>query len=373
MGLMGLMRLMGLGLLPLLILLAGCSGDSEDGWQQEHRRQSLTLFLGAPDFSQTRSLPDGYKSYGELYPQANTTLSTIKVFMTSASTCSDGVMTYKGDNVWSSEIAVDKEKTYHIYGFMPSSGGAILGMLDGESDYTSGSKVTINNLDAVTPADICVIVGVKETNSTGTVNTPDLGYFSFLGKAEDNYSFLLLDHLYAGLHFRIRVDEEYNTLRTIMLKELKLKANGIQKKVNVVVNLWSKEYAQTQPGYDASKYDPIHSATYMATGGGSSAENILFPLAEEGPLELTTGYQDFLGCFAPGTCRDFTLISTYDVYDRKGNLIRKNEKAENHITFGDHLARGKINRYNMTVAPTYLYVLSEPDLDNPTIEVTAAP
>ncbi len=276
-------------------------------------------------------------------------------------------MTYKGDNVWSSEIAVDKDTEYHIYGFMPSSGDytstltALHG--SGDADFTQGAQLTVTNLDAVTPADICVIVGVKETNSTGTVNSPELGYFSFPGKAEDNYAFLLLDHLYAGLHFRIRVNEEYNSIRTIKLKELKLKANDIQPKVNVVLKIWSKDFAKEQDGYDASKYDPIEEVTYTATGVGTYAETTLYPINGEDPLELTTSYADFLGCFAPGTCRNFTLESTYDVYDKKGNLIRQDETAENQITFGDHLQRGKVNRYNITVTPSYLYMLSEPDLD----------
>ena len=67
------------------------------------------------------------------------------------------------------------------------------------------------------------------------------------------------------------------------------------------------------------------------------------------------------------------LTSTYDVYDRKGNLIRLNCKATNTMVLKDMLTdqtvteRGKRYTINMTIQPTYLYMLSEPDLDNPTV------
>ena len=62
------------------------------------------------------------------------------------------------------------------------------------------------------------------------------------------------------------------------------------------------------------------------------------------------------------------MVTTYDVYDRKGNLIRENSEATNKLP---NLAavRGQKVQVNLTVNPTYLYVLSDPDLDNPTITI----
>ena len=56
------------------------------------------------------------------------------------------------------------------------------------------------------------------------------------------------------------------------------------------------------------------------------------------------------------------------VYDRKGNLIRKGCEATNKIPDLE-ASRGQRVQLNLTVNPTYLYVLSDPDLDNPTVKV----
>jgi hypothetical protein len=78
---------------------------------------------------------------------------------------------------------------------------------------------------------------------------------------------------------------------------------------------------------------------------------------------------------APIGMTDFTLVCQYDVYDTNGNLIRENQTAENKINVNSlftttiSLQRGTRYILYLTVNPTYLYMMSEPDLDNPTIEV----
>ena len=69
----------------------------------------------------------------------------------------------------------------------------------------------------------------------------------------------------------------------------------------------------------------------------------------------------------------YILRSTYDVYDKKGNLVRQGCVAENRIEpaeiFGSsQLRRGWKYTIQLKLKPTYLYVMSDPDLDNPTIE-----
>jgi len=69
------------------------------------------------------------------------------------------------------------------------------------------------------------------------------------------------------------------------------------------------------------------------------------------------------------------LISTYDVYDKKGNLIRENCTATNTIDIANLFSgqtetlRGRRYTINLTINPTYLYMLSEPDLNDPTVVV----
>ncbi len=360
------------------MVLGGCSTREDDETPVDSpETHTVSFILGAPNFEEmTRAdLPSGFKTYAELYPQAAVSLSTIRAFMTTASEKgTGGVLVYRGEDRWSSNIPVEENKQYYVYGFMPKT---IAGTVDisanhgsNENDYSNGATLTITDLDAVTPADVCIIVGVESTNQAGTTGTPELGYFDYTGKVEDNYAYILLDHLYAGLHFRMRVNEVYNTLRTIKLKSMVLKANIESSTVNATIKLWSKAYASQLTGYDEELYDPIESAVFTSnTSTGHYAEAQLYPIEGTDALELTTSYKDFLGCFAPGTCKSYTLISTYDVYDRKGNLIRQNQTAKNKIEFGNELARGKINKYNLTVNPTYLYVLSDPDLDSPTVVI----
>ena len=77
------------------------------------------------------------------------------------------------------------------------------------------------------------------------------------------------------------------------------------------------------------------------------------------------------------------LRTTYDVYDNnpseghpEGNLIRQKCVAENKIipqqlfTNVSSLARGYMYTINLTIEPTYLYMLSEPDLDNPAVVIS---
>ena len=93
-------------------------------------------------------------------------------------------------------------------------------------------------------------------------------------------------------------------------------------------------------------------------------------------------YNDFLGCLVPGSTDNFVLRTTYDVYDTnvttahpEGNLIRKDCVAENKINTNliaelTQLRAGELFTVNLLIKPTFLYMLSEPDLDNPTITIT---
>ena len=86
-------------------------------------------------------------------------------------------------------------------------------------------------------------------------------------------------------------------------------------------------------------------------------------------LWLTATDQPFLACFCPSTNTNFVLETNYDVYDRYDHLFRANQTARKRIKLQWSLTSGQIHTINITVSPTYLYVLSDPDLDNPTFNV----
>ena len=83
----------------------------------------------------------------------------------------------------------------------------------------------------------------------------------------------------------------------------------------------------------------------------------------------------------PGSTQNFVLKTTYDVYDKdtsvkpEGNLIRKDCVAENIINPNKvagfpSLRAGELFTVKLLIQPTFLYMLSEPDLDNPTITIS---
>ena len=110
------------------------------------------------------------------------------------------------------------------------------------------------------------------------------------------------------------------------------------------------------------------------TPDNSSADAEL-ELLYEGEVALNTSVPvNFMGSFIPGSTAYFKVRTTYDVYDKKGNLLREGSTAENTISLRDIFQTATIERGHMfsitfTVQPTYYYVLSGYDLNTPTMEI----
>ena len=92
--------------------------------------------------------------------------------------------------------------------------------------------------------------------------------------------------------------------------------------------------------------------------------------SEEGKALSATTELELSGNIIPGCTDVLSLVTTYDVYDRKGHLVRKDCVATNKLPSSlvlSTLKAGERQPVALTVAPTYIYVLSDPDLDNPTL------
>ncbi len=398
------------------LLMTGCESDSIDPADNRPRTtvellSYSTPFLDVAPWSPTRSgnetnfnfptgytdqLPNGYVSYDVLHPHASTDDSTIGVFMTPDDIDPTDNFIYQGlDNgvsVWKSSIVVEKDKEYYIYGFMPRSGAetATITSLNGigGDDYANGAVISINNYDALTTADVSVIVGLRwadeqeKINGTKNSDVP-LGHFHYVGEDDgNNRLFVLLKHIYAGLHFATAVDPVYHNLRTIRITKVELTAVGINETVNLTITLEANNAGT----------DPMTGVTYVSSSSNPSNKTITLyektddpnDFGEEVPVYVPNSvdcYKDFLGCLVPGSTNNFVLKTTYDVYDTnvttahpEGNLIRKDCVAENVINpniiqgFPD-LQAGQLFTVNLLIQPTYLYILSDPDLDNPTIVI----
>ena len=314
------------------LLAVSCSSDSS-GEQQRSTGSPLQVvpYIAAyqsNDALSRRAVSTGYSAYTPNQDIA------IGLYLLPEETPSVKLLRYTS-GAWHSQTTVANNKDYTIYGFMP------------KKDQNSENVVlTLSNIDAVSPDDICFITGVKDL-------TGDLlqGQFGYKGKEDENYIRLLMDHLFASVKFNFTVDTDYSKLRTIKLKSLKLSTTTAPVTATITLT------PNTTDAYPAS-------VAYTTSAGASTAT---FFESEDGEAIPTTN-TDFICCFAPSASNTMTLVTTYDVYDSKGNLIRKDCEAKNKLPDLE-AQRGWQVTLNLKVSPTYLYQLSEPDLDNPTITI----
>jgi hypothetical protein len=124
---------------------------------------------------------------------------------------------------------------------------------------------------------------------------------------------------------------------------------------------------------NTTQSDPVQSVAY--SGLTDTERTVTFFESTEG-VALTATATEQTGatcCFVPTLSNDLSLVATYDVYDKNDNRVRKDCVAENSIYINSFLPagtswkRGSMLKLSLTVKPTYLYMLSEPDLDNPTV------
>ena len=342
-------------LIAVAVLLNACSsGDSgaqPDPTDNKPVQKEIQVMTYASHFAETAlsrraAPPTGFSAYT---PDKTTNMGIYMLLSenpaTDWATPKEEKIIYT--NKWHAYFEVTSDKTYTVYGYMPKTGDMSSTLAKSEAN---AATLTINNIKSVTTDDICIITGV-EASDEGLKE----GQFSWYWPiGDDNYKIhLLMDHLYAAVLFRLKIDADYAQLRTIKLKTMTLRTEC--KSVNATISLT----------HNYTGASPISGVGFAPSG--SSEDFLVFnsdtgtALDKDTPVDINT-------CFAPTLSNNLTMVTTYDVYDRKGNLIRENSTATNKLP---NLAavRGQKVQVNLTVNPTYLYVLSEPDLDNPTITI----
>lgn len=293
---------------------------------------------------------------------------------------------FRSGDKWNMSLEEDEDLVggdYYLYGYLPYMPNVTFSITDRDetestgSHYSQGAKITLHNVPTAISQDLCVAIASKHGPDKEHDAGLRQGDFQFTfqglgdGDAAKNYVFMLFDHLYAGLRLRMRVDAKYLTLRTIKLKALRLNAK-VGSTLSTEKNDITIELKATD-GSDPSEDPIVGDITYtpvgeVATGG------VEFWSSAEG-LELGTDYVESLGDFMPLGVTSLELTSVYDVYDTKGNLIRENSEAKNSMRISDLLTGQTTTRrdcrytVNMTIQPTYLYMLSDPDLDSPSVAI----
>ena len=285
---------------------------------------------------------------------------------------------FKSSGKWRTNLDELSATTYYLYGYIPHISGISCSITDCDgtnTGYSSGAIMTLSNVPTVMANDLCTVIGAKDGTDEETVTGLRSGAFAYTAKAtsgvdsKGNYVFLLFDHLYASLRLRIRVHENYDNLRTIKLKRLQLqtKADDTPNKKKTTIAITLKATDGSNPSES-----PITDITFTPTGEDMDDGIVFWSSAGE---TLTTDFSLYVGHFMTKDISKLVLTSTYDVYDKKGNLVRPDCQARNTLVMEDVFSgqatarRGCSYTVNMTIKPTFLHVMSDPDLDNPNVVV----
>lgn len=345
-----------------ICLLTGCSDDTEPS-QDGHVLQVAGVTRAADDVLSVE--------------EVNTDGTQIKIFLTTndetQTAVTTGQFTCTSNGSWNSTVAIKENIQYYVYGYMPA--GATGTVSPYSNDYSQGVDMTLSGLPAIGDKDICVLTGIQQVTSATAAKEPwkerHEGQFGYLAVASNgntgNYAYLLMDHIYGALKFQFNVNEVYAGLRTIHLKEVTLKTD--YSTVNATVQL------RKGVGINNS-----NSVSYSDLGGEEMTiallteddTEVVLPVKTATPSATVIGSEYY--CAPTAELFDTegshaSIVCKYDIYDNNGNLIRKDCTATNKLKFTSGMARGKKKILTLTVNPTYLYMLSEPDLDNPTIEL----
>lgn len=357
------------------ILLTACSDDTDrlsDKWDFLQIAAYTKDMVSLSDSAATRavSIPSKYKEYEGS--------SSIGVFMTQTPTTENStkmtLISYE-DKAWHSMVKVSEGQDYYIYGYMPAYATCTI---NPNTSFDNGATLEFTDVPSVMSEDFSVITGALQLKSDQTENPSAIeegnlkaGTFEFKGKAPgNNFVDLMFDHLYGALKISMNVYNGYDALRTIKLKELKLRtsANGTPTKSKTTVTVTLNKTDGTSPIAETG------GVVFTPDPTSDDMDDMPFFQSSTGE-ELTKASKSFEGHFMPKGVTSFVLTSVYDVYDKQGNLIRKECTAQNTLEISKLFDRQDATkpgwRYNvdMTIMPSFLYILSDPDLDNPTVVV----
>lgn len=347
--------------LVLCGLLFACTEESRDSGEKDLLRLTSYIRPFEEELQETRNgaLVNDYLPFESVYPISNSSIS-FGIFMAADASPSMELITYQGNGQWQSFVGV-QQKQYYLYGFLPAEAvsSASVEYLDAETKrWEDGAIMRINGLSSVTAEDICVVIGVQNATSAETPEYLRPGYLGYLGRPKgQNYVGLLLSHIYSAVDFQFQVDAAYHALRHIKLKKLVLKTQSM-KSIDAIVEIRANTTGES----------PVRSITW-SSGTVGEAEAVLFESAEG--EELTTTAKLINGFMTPSVSGYLVLESEYDVYDTHNNLVRQGCKAVNNLSsvVSPVLQAGQKSVVTLTIKPTYLYVLSDPDLDNPTMNI----
>ncbi len=359
-------------LLLAVLSFAGCQKGLKDSDENEEEYYPVELLMGMKEFEQegeqTKALPSGYT----VFSPGATNPGKIGMFMTQQPAGSEYTYTSitgtyawsTTDLKWNSNVSVKYDKSdpggpsnkYYAYGFMPAGGS--VGATITSSDFSAGAVMTLTNVPPVSAQDLCIVTGVL----TGVPIDPEakpLTYPSiesvnikegenlYVADTISNAIYLLLKHVYSKYSLKMGVDSAYNTMRTIKVTNMKLSADAPAMNVDVT-------YAHGSA--------PTVSITALSSTASLESEILSSETA------LGKDATDLASFYCASLLDYIQLSITFDVYDKGGTKLRSQCKTTNRIKV-QNLEAGKHYTVTATIKPTYLYQLSEEDLDRPTVVI----
>ncbi len=331
-------------------LLTACSSDEP----QQDARDEGTFELRA----MTRGTGDGDRIGDDIH---------VFLMDDQDNTMSQGLFKYCHEDATETEPAKDYwtaqslkvkpgTRSFILYGYMPVP--AVEG-LTGTPDF-SNRTLTLRGLEPISNSDIYIITGVKKSETVLTAEDLPRGTYTFdyVNSAYNDYTVLnlRLEHLYGRLTFMFKIDEEYAQLRKIKVTSLKIRT----KTTNTVVA--TVTLPNTEDGDVTVSY-----ATATGTEEKTWESDFLSIDDNTDDIWLTTNAQKMGSAnvaVGAGLSSSYELESTYEVYDLDTTKL-STRKAVNKLTGVNPPESATEKDIVLTIKPTYIYQLSDEDLDNP--------
>lgn len=322
----------------LMLLLTACSSDSTDAPKQQEEWEDARIELRGVTRAGT----------------TDSGMGDIHVFLKDDDGTYEGAFKYHNETAthyWRAQNLKVKPGTHNfwLYGYMPAIEG-ITGQV------LNQRQLKLSGIPPISPEDICIVTGVKVYESSVL---PLRGTFEFEYKNSDYNDVtvlnLLLEHMLGHVDFKFKIGSRYSQLRKIKVKSLTIKATS-QSSISATINL-------------PANTEDVVTINYTATGDVQEYTTTLLNTAT--PVELTTtGVSMGSGinvAVGTGLSENFILESEYEVYDLKNNLL-STRTASNNLS-GALPVMGQKKEVVLTVEPTYLYQLSDDDLNNPEVTI----
>ena len=269
---------------------------------------------------------------------------------------------------WRSTVKCKPNYRYNLYAYsrtLPSQNNPVFNFTS-ESDVT----LTFTGLDILTTTDPLVCIAsagaIMPTDSLPELTQKEfnIGVIpSVVPKGKSFKAFLAFDHLYSKATLSFRIDNTYSQLRKVHIKDVQIKVDNGTVSGTHVYSFYTQDLTlgDNHATGNAASIDLFDGPTAKATP------------AQEGDdfIELTTSPKEFgYYYFLPlNPTPSMYLEVTYDILSLNGDTVRENQTARNSNLFasinysGGRATAGKNYNVNILVSPTYLYQLSDDDLE----------